>query len=249
MDFLGFSKKGYSSPSLVIEVLVMLAFNIAVFLLFSNIDLLEILYHFSREHEEYELDELIPLLFSISLTLIIFAARRRSENRRLNSMIEKLSVQDQYSGLYSREYYLEILAGELQRRFRSGNDLSVVFIKANGLDPDIDNTGEASAEQAMMELSKIVESSSRDIDMKARWSQYELILLCRDTKVAGAGVLAEKIRDNLRRFKFPELGNIVVDIGIAGATDENIPTDLISRAQVNLHKSSIKNNNRDAVAA
>lgn len=250
MNFLSPSKtKNYTNPSLVIEILVMLAFNIAVYFIFSKIDLLEILYRFSRQHENYELDEIIPLLFSIILTLFVFAARRRRENRRLSALIRESSVQDKYSGLYNRDYYLEILAGELERRFRSGNDLSIVFVKVNGLDPDIDNTGEASAEQVMMELSKIVESTSRDIDMTARWSQNELVLLCRDTRAAGAGVLAEKIRENLNRYKFPDLGNIIIDIGIAGAIDEKNPADLINRAQADLRKKSIKKSSRSTVAA
>lgn len=250
MNFLNpSSTKYYSTPSLMIEILLMLAFNIVVYFIFSKIDLLDILFHFSRQHENYELDEVIPLLFSITLTLFVFAARRRRENRQLSALIRESSVQDRYSGLYNRDYYLEILAGELERRFRSGNDLSIVFVKVNGLDPDIDNTGEASAEQVMMELSKIVESTSRDIDMTARWSQNELILLCRDTRAAGAGILAEKIRENLDRYKFPDLGNIIIDIGIAGAIDEKHPADLINRAQVNLRKEKIKNNSRSTVPA
>ncbi len=249
MDFLNRSlEKKYTPPSLVIEILIMMAFNIAVYIVTSKIDLFESLHQFSRQYENYQLDEIIPLLFSITLTMFVFSARRFGENRRLRKLIDELSMQNQYSGLYNRDYYLDFLASELERRFRSGNDLSLIFIKVNGLDRDTDNIGEPHVEQVMLELSKIVETTSRNIDMMARWSQNELILLCCDTKLAGAGVLSEKIRNKLKEFIFSNL-DAVVDIGVAGATDEKNPADLINRAQVNLRKITLDNSHHNSVAA
>ena len=48
------------------------------------------------------------------------------------------------------------------------------------------------AQQAMVDVAKIVRSTAREIDLAARWSEDEIALLCRDTKLAGATRLAEE---------------------------------------------------------
>jgi len=236
MDFLNKASKRVRSSSLAFEVLLFTAINLGYYYLFSKIDLFESIYEFTRQYEAYELDEIVPVLFTTSLTLFIFASRRRKENRELNKLFDELSMVDSITGLYNREYFLNTLTSELERSYRSGNDLTLIVMKVDDLAQPVEEQEDITARQVVLELAKIAEACCRDIDMITRWDFDELLILCRDTRVEGAEVLCNKILESFRTFQFPEMGKIKVRAGIASAVEERSSIDLISRAQEKLRQ-------------
>ena len=68
--------------AIIKDILLIVIFNIAMLFLFGKIDLLEWLYTYSQKYESVELDEVIPLFFTISISLLIFIIRRFIELRR-----------------------------------------------------------------------------------------------------------------------------------------------------------------------
>ena len=72
----------------VIRDLIALALACAVFYLLSfNMDLFERLYEFTRDHEEWELDEWLPVLIFFGLCMVVFTWRRWQEARRLGNRL------------------------------------------------------------------------------------------------------------------------------------------------------------------
>lgn len=244
MDFLNQASKRVRSTNLAFEILFFTAINLVFFFLFSKFDVFESLYQYSRQYEVYELDEVVPMLFTISLTLFIFASRRRKENRALSKLFDELSVVDSSTGLYNREYFLNTLTNELERSYRSGNDLTLVLMKVDGLAQPVEEQEDITARQVVLELAKIAEACSRDIDMITRWDFDELLILCRDTRLEGAEVLCSKILENFRTFQFPEMGKIKVRVGVASAVEERNSIDLVSRAQEKLRQKPSRYENK-----
>ena len=237
MDFLKQAAIASKSKTiLVVEITILVAINIGFYLLFQQVDLLEEIYQFSRTHEQFELDEVVPLLFTITLSLLVFAIRRRRENKNLRFLFDELSVHDYATGLFNRKYFLNIATTELERRYRNGTELSIVLLQFDNFE-EFDNTlSKITAEQAMADVAKIVRSTAREIDLAARWSEDEIAVLCRDTKLTGATRLAEKILDNFHTFQFPEIGQLTASIGVASSLEEKDPVDLVYRAEVNMRK-------------
>ena len=243
MDFLNQASKGVRSSNLVFEILLLTAVNLGFYFLFSKIDLFESIYQYSRQFEAYELDETVPMLFIMSLSLFIYASRRRKENRELSKLFDELSVVDSLTGLYNREYFLNTLTNELERSYRSGNDLTLMVMKVDDLAQPVEEQEDITARQVVVELAKIAEACCRDIDMITRWDFDELLILCRDTRVEGVEVLSKKILESFRTFQFPEMGKIMVRVGVASATEERSSIGLISRAQANLSHKPFKYEN------
>ncbi len=243
MDFLNQASKRVRSSNLAFEILLLTAINIGFYCLFSIIDLFESLFYYSRQYEVFELDEIAPTLFIICLTLFIYASRRRKETRDLSKLFDELSVVDSLTGLYNREYFLSTLTSELERSYRSGNDLTLIMMKVDDLAQPVDEQEDVTARQVVLELAKIAEACCRDIDMITRWDFDELLILCRDTRVEGAEVLREKILESFRTFQFPEMGKITVRVGVASATEERSSIGLISLAQANLSHKPFKYEN------
>jgi len=89
-------------PTVIKDLKVIAAINVAFFMLFTQIDVLEWLYHFSRQYEGYELDELFPLGITIALSMLVFSYRRIVELGLMAKTLEQMSLVDPLTGLPNR---------------------------------------------------------------------------------------------------------------------------------------------------
>ncbi len=72
-----------------IEVLIIIILSILIFIISSQIDLFEMIHEFIESHESWELDEILPVLISLSIFLLIFSVRRLLENKKALKKLEK----------------------------------------------------------------------------------------------------------------------------------------------------------------
>ncbi len=82
-------KKNRQLREIVFELVIMLAFGIGVFIVAGHYDLLEFLIDFSHLHENWELDELLPLAVYLVFALSLFSLRRWQEIRRSAELLRK----------------------------------------------------------------------------------------------------------------------------------------------------------------
>jgi len=77
-----------------IELLLIFVSAIFFFQLSKRIDLLELIYDFSRAHEDWELDEFFALGLFLALVFFVFAFRRiidlGKRNKELNQALEEI---------------------------------------------------------------------------------------------------------------------------------------------------------------
>ncbi len=110
------SQGGSPGPQARVELLVILAFALAIYFLFSWLDAFEWLVGVIHRYERYELDEVVVLLSVLSVAFAVFAVRRwRAANkeyaRRLES--ERLKVVLEAAGTISHEFNqpLQVIMG------------------------------------------------------------------------------------------------------------------------------------------
>ena len=77
-------------PKPVLELLIILAFSIAIFIFAAHYDILEIVVEFSQLHENWEIDEIITVSIFLVFSLAVFSVRRWQELRRALSEIKQL---------------------------------------------------------------------------------------------------------------------------------------------------------------
>ena len=95
-------KKYFHRPTVIKDVAILITVNFILMLAYAQIDLLELAYHLSRDYEAWQLDELLPLGISISISLLIFSYRRIKELGTMAQTLEKMSFHDLLSGLANR---------------------------------------------------------------------------------------------------------------------------------------------------
>jgi len=73
----------------LMETALFLILSLTVYILASRRDFLEVLIEFAHSHEEYELDELIPVALFANLALLLVLIRRIGELRRKNRELNR----------------------------------------------------------------------------------------------------------------------------------------------------------------
>lgn len=73
----------------LIDLFVIVLASIVVFLLASRHDLLETIENYSRQHEKWELDELITVAIFLVFSAVVFGIRRWVEIKRINTILKQ----------------------------------------------------------------------------------------------------------------------------------------------------------------
>lgn len=76
------------SDKVLKDLILITALLVLSFFLFSRFDLLESIVDFSQRHEEYEIDELLSTLITLSLCMLVFSWRRLKESDRARRDVE-----------------------------------------------------------------------------------------------------------------------------------------------------------------
>ena len=72
------------------ELAIMLILAVVVFFISAHFEVLELLYDFSRTHESWQLDEILPTALFLVIAIAIYASRRVRELHKKNIELRQL---------------------------------------------------------------------------------------------------------------------------------------------------------------
>jgi diguanylate cyclase (GGDEF)-like protein len=165
----------------------------------------------------------------------------------------RLSMTDALTGAPNRRYFVRHLSREIKRVQRSGSPLSLLALDIDHFKHVNDRFGHAAGDLVLQEcVRRISDCLRRDTDWCARIGGEEFAVVLGETALAGAQVLAEKIRAAIAAA--PVAGPagpiaLTVSIGIGGveafATPAQVTLDgLQQQADRNLYMSKGTGRNR-----
>jgi diguanylate cyclase (GGDEF)-like protein len=227
----------------IIDMILIVIVNIAAYLFFAKIDALEWLYEYSTHHEEYELDEVITLFFTISISLAIFSLRRWQEIIKLVQELEKLAVKDPLTNIFNRRYLNDMLVSEIIRTSRTEDAFSLIMIDIDHFKKINDNYGHNIGDRVICQISELLVNLSREVDIVSRWGGEEFIILCPKTPTNNAEKLGKRILQSIRNFQFDSVGQVTASIGIAPFTKNDTPESMLHKVDSCLYEA--KNSGRD----
>ena len=162
---------------------------------------------------------------------------------RLRSLVRRMGVSDERTGLLSRSSYVGCLLNEADRARTQGTPLSLAILQIDRGADMLRQQGEAPLEKFLEQLARSLQPMVRQNDMAVKYTSWALAFILPDTTVAGAQNLVEKLRRAAAGVRPPwDSTQITLSAGVVEAAarqeyeSEDIVTDLINRAEYSMEE-------------
>ncbi|HEX3535828.1 MAG TPA: PleD family two-component system response regulator [Stellaceae bacterium] len=200
------------------------------------------------------------LIRPIDRNELLARARTQIRRKRLQDRLREnqqrslsLALTDELTGLFNRRYLFAHLEELLARRGEAGSDVAVLVLDIDHFKMVNDRHGHLGGDDVLRELAERMLRQVRSVDLVARFGGEEFVVVMPETNLAGAEVVAERLRLAIARapFRLPSSGEqvpITISIGVAAAESAEDGVDaMLKRADEALY--TAKNGGRDRVVA
>jgi len=176
--------------------------------------------------------------------------------KRMN-LLETENITDPLTKVYNRRYLDRRLDEEIARAARYSLCLSILMLDIDHFKQVNDNYGHQAGDAVLSALGNLIKTSLRDLDVVARYGGEEFMVVCTNTAISGAALVAERIRQLIESEQIAitnaagaaQVIQITVSIGAANFS-ENV-TDrgtLVKAADEALYRAKGEGRNRVTVA-
>jgi len=183
-----------------------------------------------------------------SLEILVRQAETALENSFLYEEAVRLSLTDGMTGLWNRRNFDMRLEAELSRAIRFSEPFAVVFVELDQMKVVNDGHGHQAGDTVLIELARRLTEAVREVDVVARWGGDEFTLLLPKTGLAGALLLAEKIRAAAGTAPFRiDTGalDITISIGVAAFPEHGSSgKELVAAADGAMYRAKANGRNR-----
>lgn len=179
--------------------------------------------------------------------------RARDALETLNKTLNRLAMEDGLTGLANRRQFDVTLDNEFSRAMRETSTLALILMDVDRFKQYNDIYGHAAGDECLQLIGRTIASlaSRRPGDLAARYGGEELAVLLPNTDVAGAAVLAERIRSAVRELKIVHAGSsdgfVTLSAGVEAfipVLGQGQPKELIKAADKALYEAKTAGRNR-----
>ena len=161
---------------------------------------------------------------------------------RLRTLARTVGPADEKTGLLARKSYQECLLSEANRAKSNGIALALTLLQIDGGPEVLRQQGEIQLERYVEQLARAFHALIRQTDLAIKYTAWTIAFILPDTGLAGAQILAEKLRKAAVQMAPPWNGGkpLSFSASVAEAVarpdydSEDIVTELINRAEAGL---------------
>jgi diguanylate cyclase (GGDEF)-like protein/hemerythrin-like metal-binding protein len=162
--------------------------------------------------------------------------RTNQELQKNLTELDHLASTDKLTGTWNRRRLAETLVNEMDRLRRYNHPLSLLIIDIDFFKKVNDLHGHTAGDQVLVTLASVVQSSLRTSDSLTRWGGEEFIVLCPNTTLSTATVLAERLRECVAQVAFEAVGKVTVSLGVAECMGNETWEQWFKRADTALYR-------------
>ncbi len=170
----------------------------------------------------------------------------QADNRRL----EELATRDPLTRLLNRRALLERMAAEVDRCRRFHTKVSLLLMDVDHFKEINDSHGHLVGDDVLRQLSAVLDSAARTVDVVARYGGEEFVVILPETTQEGAVTFAERLRERIAAQAFNAgrqgLLYLTASIGVATFPAPRIDSteDLFARADEVLYRAKSSGRNQ-----
>mgnify|MGYP001809684764 CR=1 FL=1 len=170
-------------------------------------------------------------------------AQRTAELREAHEALAKLATTDRLTGLANRLGLDNAFARELVRAERYGKPLAVILTDIDEFKQVNDTHGHQAGDDVLQEFAAILQREARGSDTVGRCGGEEFLILCPETDLAEALIIAERIRLAVANHTFAAIGNKTSSFGVAALQQSDTEASLVKRADQALYRAKANGRN------
>ena len=165
-------------------------------------------------------------------------SRDVTERRRVEEELARLALHDGLTRLPNRMLLLEHVQAAIDRLGRDGVPFAVVAVDLDGFKAVNDGMGHQAGDQVLQIVAKRLEKLMRATDVVARVSGDEFVVLCADTDVDGAALVASRIVQKVSEPFSLDGGTAVIgaSCGVAPGEQGITRDELLRRADLAMYR-------------
>jgi len=158
--------------------------------------------------------------------------------------LEILSVTDPLTRLFNRLKMDQTLDAEISRSQRYSSPLSVILLDLDKFKLVNDTYGHIIGDQVLCKVAEILQTTVRKQDFSARWGGEEFFIICPETSLENALLVAEKIRKALENTIFAEVKSVTGSFGVACYQNNESVSTFLARADQGLYQAKAQGRNQ-----
>lgn len=227
--------KPQQKKRLIVDLLLLVIVNAGLWLVFRERALIEELHAFSLAHPEYLLEQFMPLLFTLLVSLLYFFVRRWREGIRLAAFAERRGAKDTLTKLYNRRTLESKLLAEWERFIRYKEPFCLIMLDIDDFKVINSTFGHQRGDRILIGISEQLLNTTRKTDFCARWGGTEFLIFCPVSELEPIGALAERLRADIYRLLQGGV-ELSVSLGVSQADPQKSLEALIKSTELALYK-------------
>ena len=163
------------------------------------------------------------------------------------------AIKDGLTGLYNHAYFKRFLEIEVKRAIRQTYSTALIMMDLDDFKELNDRLGHLAGDVILRESAKIIQSSTREIDLAVRYGGEEFAIVLPYAGKNNALSVAERIRSSIEDYAFslagvPHPEHMTISIGIATCPEDALSVeDLIQKSDTMLYKAKKNGKNQICV--
>jgi diguanylate cyclase (GGDEF)-like protein len=141
------------------------------------------------------------------------------ENVDLHETVQRQAVTDELTGLFNHRRFQEVVAAEVERARRYGQEMGLIMLDIDNFKQVNDTYGHIQGDNVLREVARVLRHSSREIDEPARYGGEEMAVALPQTDLEGAYRFAERVRRRIEALELPLAGGgalrVTASFGVA----------------------------------
>jgi len=161
-----------------------------------------------------------------------------------NQQLKNLSITDHLTQVYNRIKVEDQLESEKQRFERYETIYSIILLDIDKFKQVNDTYGHNVGDKVLVSVASLLKKNIRNTEILGRWGGEEFIIICPESELKSASLLAEKLRKIIEHNSFDVIGHITCSFGVAQARKNEFTKELIKRSDIALYKAKEDGRNR-----
>lgn len=167
--------------------------------------------------------------------------------RQTDERVRQLSMIDDFTGLFSKNYVVRRLEEEMQRAQRRESALTVTMLDLDDFKAYNDTFGHLFGDEILKHVSATLKANIRAYDSLGRYGGEEFLIVQPELVEEDAVATVERLKEKLAEERLVEAGrefSVTFSAGTAQWDGQATPTDLIRRADAALYEAKRSGKNR-----